>query len=69
MLKKSHTNSIKIGTRNVIPIDSQSTIDLFYNHKLVENIYNYKKNMRLQSNGGKMLITHNARAVGYKPLV
>ena len=68
MLKKSHANSIKIGIRNVIPLDSQSTMDLFCNSKFVENIYNYKKKMRLHNNGGKMLTTRNTRVASYNPL-
>ena len=66
MFKNSHDNSINIDLRNVILIDSQSTMDLFCNPNLVGNIYKAKKNMRLQSNGGKILITHKSQVAGYK---
>ena len=69
LLKKSHTNSIKIDLRNVILLEIQYTMDLFCNSKLVEMIYKSKKNMRLQSNRGKMLITHKEQVDGYKPHV
>ena len=67
--KKSHSRSIKIDLRNVRLIDGQSTMELFYNTKLVVNIYKANRNISLQSNGGKMLITHKAQVAGYKPHV
>ena len=67
--KKSHAKSINLNLRNFILIDSQPTMDLFCNPKLVGNIYKSKKKMRLQSNVGKMLITHRAQVAGYKPHV
>ena len=42
-------------------------MDLFYNPKLVGKIYKAKKNMRLHSNGIKMLITHKSQLSSYKP--
>ena len=69
MFKNSHVNFINIDIRNVILLDSQSTIDLIFNTKLVGNIYKAKKNMRLQSNRGKIIITHMAQVDGYKPNV
>ena len=47
LLKKSHTKSIKLDIRNIILLNIQSTMDLLYNIKLVENIYKAKKKMRL----------------------
>ena len=44
-------------------------MDLFYNAKLVVNIYKANKNMRLQSNWGNMLITNKTQVSGYKPHV
>ena len=40
-------------------------MDIFCNPKLVGNIYESKKKLRLQSNGGKILITHKAQVAGY----
>ena len=57
MFKESHAKSINLYLRNVILLDRQHIIDLFYNKKLVGNIYKYKKKMRLQSNLGKMITT------------
>ena len=69
LFKKSHTKSINIDLRKFFLLYSQSTMYLFFNTKLVGNIYNAKKNMRLQSNGGEMLITHKAYVASYKPHV
>ena len=44
-------------------------MDLLCNPKLVGKIYKANKNIRLQSNGGKMLITHKAQVDSYKPHV
>ena len=69
MFKKSHAKSIKLDLRNVILLDSQSTMGLFCNFKLVVNIYKTKKNMRLQSKRVKMIITQKSQVAGYKPQV
>ena len=69
MFKKSHTKSIKIDLKNLILLDSQSTMDPFCNPKLVRKIYKSKKKMRLQSDGVTMLITHKTQIDGYKPHV
>ena len=69
LFKKSHAKSIKIDLRNIILLDVQSNMDLLFNPKLVGNIYKAKKNMYLQSNGGKMIITNKAQVAGYKPHV
>ena len=44
-------------------------MDQWCNPKLVGNIYEAKKNMRLKINGGKILITNKAQVSGYKPHV
>ena len=43
MFKKNHTKSTNIDLRNVILLDIKSTMDLFYNIKLVRKIYKEKK--------------------------
>ena len=67
--KTIQSKSIKIYLRNFILIDSQSNMELFCNTKLVGNIYKAKKKMRLQSNGGKVLITNRIQVASYKPHV
>ena len=69
LFKKSHFNSIKIDLRNVILLDSQYSMDLFCNTKLVRNIYKTNKNILLQSNGGTMIITHKSKVANYNPHV
>ena len=43
LFNKSHDKSIKLEFGNVILLDSQYTMDLFYNPKFVGNIYKAKK--------------------------
>ena len=66
---KSHYKSINIELRNVILLDSQSTMDQFCNPKLVGNIYKAKKKMSLQINGCTIVINHKAQVDGYNPHV
>ena len=44
-------------------------MDPLCNPKLVGKNYKTKKKMRLQSNGGKVIIAHKAQVAGYKPRV
>ena len=69
LFKNIHYKSIKLDIRNVILLDGLSTMCLFFNIKLVGNIYKAKNKMRLQSNGGNMLINHESQVAGYKPHV
>ena len=69
LFKNIHAKSIKVKLRNAILLDSQYTMDLFYNIKLFGKIYKAKKKMRLRSNGGKILISHKAQVAVYKPHV
>ena len=50
LFNKSHAKSIRFAR--------QYDMDLLYNSILVGNIYKAKKEIHLQSNGGKMLIDH-----------
>ena len=69
LFKNIHSDSIKLDFRNVILLGKQSTMDLLCNPNLVENIDKANKKICLQSNGGKIIITHRAKVVGYKPHV
>jgi hypothetical protein len=57
--------SVNIYPREVILLDSQSTIDLFCNAALVRKTCKSTTSMRLKSNGGTMLVTRKATMPGY----
>jgi hypothetical protein len=57
--------SVKINLREVILLDSQSTMDLFCNAALVSKTCKSTTNMRLKSNGGTMVVTQKATMPGY----
>jgi hypothetical protein len=65
MVLKQHTKSIELDLQNVILLDSQSTMDLFCNPKLVQDITKAKHKMTVQSNGGKLSVSHQAKVDGY----
>jgi hypothetical protein len=56
---------VKLDLREVMLLDSQSTMDLFCNRALVENVNKSKTTMRLQSNGGHMIVEREATVKGY----
>jgi hypothetical protein len=56
---------IKLDLRNVILLNSQSTMDLFCNPHLVQEVMKTTNVMNLQSNGGTMQIRHKASITGY----
>jgi hypothetical protein len=64
-LFKQAGSSVKIDLREVILLDSQSTMDLFCNAALVSKTCKYTTSMRLKSNGGTMLVTRKATMPGY----
>jgi hypothetical protein len=57
--------SVKIDLREVILLDSQSTMDLFCNAALVSKTCKSTTSMRLKSNGGTMLVNRKATIPGY----
>jgi len=66
LFKQLHKNRPKeLDLREVILLDSQSTMDLICNPKLVKETFKSNTSMRLQSNGGTMAITRKAKLNGY----
>jgi hypothetical protein len=65
LLNQNHGSNIKLDLREVILLDIQSTMDLFCNSAMVDTTINSASSMRLDSNGGTMLVTHKAYMVGY----
>ena len=47
-----------VDLRNVILLDSQSTVSLFCNPNFVSSFSKAEKPLKLQSNGGKLMIHH-----------
>jgi hypothetical protein len=69
LLKHNDGKPTRLDLRNVILLDSQSTMDLFCNKQLVTDVTKANKKMRLQSNGGRMTATQKATMPGYKKQV
>jgi hypothetical protein len=68
-LFKQAGSSIKLDIKEVILLDSQSTMDLFCNADLVRKISKSRFNTRLKSNGGTMVVTRKATVEGYNKAV
>jgi hypothetical protein len=65
LFKQSHRTKITLDLKQVILLDSQSTIDLFCNKTLVDKTYKSKDSMRLKTNAGTMLVSQKASIPGY----
>jgi hypothetical protein len=52
LLNQAHPSKISLDLREVILLDSQSTIDLLCNEELVDKIFKSTSAMQLMSNGG-----------------
>jgi hypothetical protein len=61
--------SIKLDLKELILLNSQSTMDLFCNAALVSKISKSRSIMRLKSNGGTMAVTRKATMEGYNKTV
>jgi hypothetical protein len=68
-LFKQAGSSIKLDLKEVILLNSQSTMDLFCNVALVSKISKSRSNMRLKRNGGTMVVTRKATMEGYNKTV
>jgi hypothetical protein len=68
-LFKQAGSKIKLNLREIILLDSQSTMDLFFNAALVNNTSKYKLSMILNSNGGTMAMSRKATLPGYNKSV
>jgi hypothetical protein len=68
-LFKQVGSSIKLDLREVILLDSQSTMDLFCNEALVIKTSKLNSIMRLKSNSGTVVVTRNATMPGYNNTV
>ena len=55
----------KLGLREVILLDIQSTMDIFCNRYLLENTTKSKKKIILNSNGATMTVSHQSMVNGY----
>ena len=65
ILFKKAGPKLNLALRNIILLDSQSTMDLFCNPQLVHKIHRSKHSMKLQSNGGTMTVRHKAKIRNY----
>jgi hypothetical protein len=62
---KQAGSSIKLDLKEVILLNSQSTMDLFCNAALVSKISKSISNMQLKINGGTMVVTQKTTVEGY----
>jgi hypothetical protein len=69
LFKKNHDSKSKLNLREVILLDSHSTMDLFCNSAMVYKTIKSASSMRLKINGGTMLVTHKAYMTGYHKTV
>jgi hypothetical protein len=68
-LFKQASSSIKLDLREVILLDSQSTIDLFFNAALISKTSKSNSSMRLKSNDETMVVTQKSTMPGYNKTV
>jgi hypothetical protein len=68
-LFKQTGSSIKLDLKDVVLLDSQSTMDLFCNATSVSKISKSKSSMRLKSNVGTMVVTRKVTMKGYNKTV
>jgi hypothetical protein len=64
LFQSNHSN-MKLDLKEVILLDSGSTIDLFCNSSMVMNTIKSPSTLKLKSNGGNMSVTRKASLPGY----
>jgi hypothetical protein len=69
LFKQNHGSKIKLDLRQVILLESQSTMDLFCKSAMVGKTIKSASSMRLKSNGGTMVVTCKAHMMGYHKTV
>ena len=66
LFKHNHTKDIKLYLNKSILLENCSTMDLFRNSDLVENITKAGRNIILQDNGGTLALTQKSKVPRYK---
>ena len=69
MLIQNHNKDIKLDIKTVVLLDNCSTMDLFCNSDIVENITKTENKVTVQGNGGTLVVTHKEIVSGYKQYV
>jgi hypothetical protein len=65
LFQQKHVPTLQLDLRQVVLLDSQSTIDLICNKALVTDVFKSNKSMRLKSKGGTMTVRQQAKIKGY----
>jgi uncharacterized protein YodC (DUF2158 family) len=65
LFKQMHGTRNKLDLKQVILLDSQSTVDLICDPALVESTFKSSHSMQLKSNGGTMEVNKQAIMSGY----
>jgi hypothetical protein len=58
-------DSKKLNLSNMLLLDNQSTVDLFYNRKLVTSVYSVNSSMTFRGNGRAIMTCKKANMKGY----
>jgi len=69
LFRQNHGKNANMNMRNVILLDSQSTMDLFCNPALVTGVHQAPSTMTVHSNGGQLIVNQQAIVAGYNPRV
>ena len=67
--RKKRSIHKKLDLRTVVLLYNESTMDLFCNPDLVENIKDVKRPLRIHSNGGEMSVNNKSKIPGYNKRV